>query len=189
MLTTQDIIKIELSSQELKLCQLLTNRKRESREKLGIYSPGKSNIRTDAEERKQHVWHDSLIGITGECAVSLYLFDSLKPFLSARRKADANTLSGDGGSDFLNIKLDVKSSAIRYSHLRLIDYHLYVPSNELHKVDYVLCLIKDSTAYLVGWTDHTTLKETKGKNKKFPGFYCIQGKYLNPMSDYWLQNI
>lgn len=189
MLTNTDIIEIKLSTFELKLCQYLTDRKRESREKLGIYVPGRSAIRTDTAERKQHVWNDSLIGITGELATSLYLFNSPKPFLAARRKADANTLSGDGGSDFLDIKLDVKSSAIRYDHLKLVDYHLYVPANELHQVDYVLCLIKESAAYLVGWTDYKTLEKTKGTNKKFPGFYCIQGKRLNPMADYWISQI
>lgn len=182
------IEKIELTAEESRLCQKLTERKRESRERLGIFSPGRSRIRTNTAEREKHVWNDSLVGITGECAMSLYLFGNIQPFLAAREQADNNTLRGDGGSDFLEIKLDVKSSAIRHKHLSLSSYHLYVPPQELHKVDYALCLVDlPNTIYLIGWTDYDSLVNTKGTNKKFPGFCCIQGKELNAMSEYWMR--
>lgn len=157
------MIRVKLSPEAVAFC-----RSRAEAASIG----GVSRIRPQ-EERETHLRADQTVGMLGQAAFSKYWFGSFDPFKAARWVADMNPRSGDGGSDFLGMNVDIKTSMMRRSQNPL-DYHLWIRDREWHSdTVYVLCLVPESLSRegpvevcLVGWITGKDVTKRNGDRRE-----------------------
>ena len=124
---------------------------------------GKSNIRT--KNRQETLSLDQLTGQCGEAALSKLFTGNLDEYIQSRDKKDKTPWIGDGGSDLLDMGIDVKTSRMRAGKNFL--YHLWVRPKEYHpKTIYYLALMEpdiDDEVHFIGWVQGQYLKFKDGR--------------------------
>lgn len=135
---------------------------------------------------------DQLLGQLGQYALSVYLTGNDLAYRKARCKANQSPLKGDGGFDILGLKVDVKTSRMRYSQDALA-YQLIVPPSERHPDwTYVLALIpKDcnNRVYLVGWLRDCDFTPAPNGTGSKTGKFVRDACELSPLPPLqWLQS-
>lgn len=113
---------------------------------------GKSNIRS--KDREKEGMTDQLVGQLGEYSIAKF-FKNPEAYFRRREELDKTPWKGDNGSDFGDLKIDVKASLMRRSK-DIFTYNLLVRPKEYHEnTFYVLCLIDELDegykVYLVGY--------------------------------------
>jgi len=149
---------------------------------------GSSNARTG--NRQQTLKEDQISGHACHMAASIYLYGSIDPYLQQRCEANAHPYKGDGGSDFLGTKIDVKGGNKRKSK-GMSEYNLIVPQSEYHRdYYYISALTKfnpskilnqdELQVCLLGWVLGSSLfpQIFFGKEK-----YMVQNIYLEPLQN------
>ncbi len=147
---------------------------------------GKSWVRSGGE-RATKLSEDQLVGLLGHMAASVKIFGTAAPFLEARREADLDPFTGDGGSD-LPGNIDVKSSLIRNVKRPLRQYFLPVRPREFHDDHvYVLCLVQmgreSARVFIMGWAHSTDFPPSPCDEEGHPlrGAYVIRAGNLRDM--------
>jgi hypothetical protein len=115
------------------------------------------------------------------------LFSSPQPYYDEREERNKNPYRGDGGRDFLDYRIDVKSSMIRNRRKRLRWYRLPVRPREFHEhTAYALALIdmKRELAFLMGWAPHYMFPPEVDREGPLKGAFTITAKNLLPIE--WL---
>jgi len=191
MLFEENIIEIQLSPQEIKLCRI--NAKKSA---IG----GKSNVRGKGH-RENELHNDQLVGQLGECALSKYLTGSTDAYMLQRSIANSYPTSGDGGQDIFGLNVDIKTSVMRYNAMGIPDYHLVVRPQEKHDHwCYILGLVEKDfpkaspfrgvCVYLVGWIASEELPSPPEQYGPFKGAHTIKAMYLHPLPNLrWLWNL
>jgi hypothetical protein len=142
-----------------------------------------SNVR-DKIKRKQ-LWEDQLVGYMGQMIVVQHLTGSNELFYRDVEELGSSPV-GDGGSDVLGARVDVKTSLMRHSP----DWHKYnllVRPKEFHAdTVYVQNLVysySDEGAFgvIVGWLYADEIRGRCVKNeKRFGDAYCVPVTNLHP---------
>jgi hypothetical protein len=137
---------------------------------------GKSNIRTF--DRIEKLKEDQLTAQLGEAALSKLITGSIGLYIQTRQMRDKTPWKGDGGTDLIGYKIDVKTSRAR----RGLDfpYHLWVREREYNpETIYYLAIVpadKNDVVYFLGWAQGKYFGEKKGDR------YELSCKQLNPMT-------
>lgn len=145
---------------------------------------GSSAVRQ--EDRSARLLEDQIIGQMGQMALSLYWFGTPQPYLDARAYANAHPTEGDGGSDILDMNLDVKTSLMRASD-DPFSYRMLVRPRERHEGNvYILALIPkllkvDTQVNLVGWVADHELPKNPATMGQFAGAYLVTADQLHPL--------
>jgi hypothetical protein len=153
---------------------------------------GHSHVRHDRQTRKRNWKLDSWVGQLGNCAFSKYYFGSIQPYIDARTKANENPYVGDGGQDFINTNIDVKSSRQKTewsTPLKPIQMTMGVRPGELHtNWLYVSCVVdywenwkdNDVLVYVMGWVTTEMLPKQVNTSGYYAGAYTLLNSQLNP---------
>lgn len=176
MIDNADIVTLDLAPEHIEL--ILHHADKAS---LG----GVSRIRGEAD-RSENLSDDQIIGQIGHLSASLYLFDSVDPYVRAREQANANPHQGDDGSDFPDLPgIDVKTSFMRYQRA-VLDYNCLVRPRERHTgTIYVQCLVEDRgdafVNHLMGWCGEEHLPRYTTYGGAFHGAYVKPIRELFPI--------
>ena len=150
---------------------------------------GKSEIRTDPNERSQNVSLDNLIGQLGTLALSKYWTGSYKEYVLGRHMQDRFPNVGDCGEDIMGLNLDVKTTHRKNPNKAELTYNLAIRDKEYHPNHvYVLALVdswpegdRPKFVSLIGWAKTGHLPKNKTIGGIFDGAYTIEANDLNPL--------
>ena len=93
---------------------------------------GKSICRPKGRvQRKEEHFRDQLVGCLGNLALSLYVTGGPDEFIRSRVKAALDPWAGDGGTDILGMRVDMKASLEDKGNWR--NYHLIIHPQDLHE--------------------------------------------------------
>lgn len=149
---------------------------------------GHSHVR--GSDRAQMGEVDQLVGQLGEFALARYLGDE-ESYFQRRRRIDKTPTVGDDGSDFKDLKIDVKTSLARRSP-NPRDYRLLVRPRERHTENvYVLGIVENPEGlfldavshkvYLVGWAYDSDLPAEPHEGGVFDGAFALPARKLREM--------
>ncbi len=150
---------------------------------------GHSAVRNDKKERSDKLLNDQMIGQLGHMVGSIYLFESIDPYVEAREYANTHPFKGDSGADFLfGPNLDVKTSQMRRSKDPLT-YNFLLRPRERHLDNlYLQALVEDLPGkdelyevHLVGWCWEHEVPCQKTYGGIFDGAYVLPVVDLNPL--------
>lgn len=176
MVKQQDIIYVPLSFE-----QFLIVEKEAKKLELG----GKSAIRDNRQDRMRNIRNDQIIGQCGEMALSLYLTGKIDKYIERRNELNKTLWKGDGGSDFPNLKVDIKSSR-KNDRLDYLDHNFLLKPKEYHlDTVYIQSLVKvtgvTALVVLVGWIKACMLPPKPREEGMFSGSYVVPCYDLNPL--------
>lgn len=147
---------------------------------------GRSEVRI-ASERTSTLPEDQMVGQACEYTVHRYLGDP-EGYFRRREQINQRPFEGDGGSDFRDLKLDVKGSLMRKSS-NPRDYCLPVRPRERHAGWIYVAAFVDRieeapiTCWLAGWIESERLPRWTEDSGPFQGAYTIKVPRLNPIKD------
>lgn len=156
---------------------------------------GTSHVRRG--DRGTELPGDQLVGQLGTAAWHLYWFGHAQPYLLGRTLQNRVPHLGDGGSDVMGARIDVKTSLMRKNPDPLA-YNLLVRPAERHPdTTYVLALVPSlglREVLLVGWATEYDLPEHPVPDGPLAGAYRLPATGLAPLPpvrwewtgiDYW----
>lgn len=182
MISESDIVYVDISAAHLALVEKYLD---------AACMGGVSSVRR-SDDRKANLRQDQLTGLLGNLGVSLHLYRSEEPFEKARKHANAMSAKdptwGDGGIDFPNTCIDVKTSR-KIESLAPLYYNLLVRPDERHKGRcYIQALaIKEEGKYrvaILGWLPESELPTELSADRRFPGAFARRVKELRPMKTF-----
>lgn len=143
---------------------------------------GVSRVR--GADRRDALGTDQFIGQVGTAAWHLYWFGDNRNYRLSRTLQDRTPHLGDGGSDVLGTRLDVKTSLMRKNPDPWA-YNLLVRPAERHvNTTYVLALVPSLAireVLLVGWVTEHDLPKEPLENGPFAGAFRVPATQLTPL--------
>lgn len=147
---------------------------------------GRSEVR-NRTDRKENLDVDQMVGQLGECALALCMTGNINAYVQHRKECNEHPELGDKGIDLPGLRIDVKTSLLRYPEIYPEDYHLFGRPRERHDGHtYVFALIptprkapdedprdwllrqKEIAVLFVGWAYENELPDEAG--------YCFHCK-------------
>jgi hypothetical protein len=164
-----------------------------------------SAVHKDGETRMAAAPIDRTIGVIGEYAINVYMRGKIEGFLKFdefRTEMNGKPAGDDGGSDVPGFPIDIKTSAMRSTRLKTLDYHLPIPPKDRRDGNvFVLGLVdkgyldienRKMIVDIIGWAHDKEFTQYRSTGV-FEGKYVIKARELHPMIEFpydshWVQN-
>ena len=111
---------------------------------------------------------DQFTGQAGEAALSKYLTGSIELYCKTRAVRNENPYLGDGGTDLLGLKVDVKTTRMLNGNVK--GYHLWIREKEFHRnITYYLALMpaeRNDQVMIIGSIDGADIPKAKYDDRR-----------------------